>query len=142
MSKPPTLIPCRANLVSATILGAHLSREGQRRPSDANAPSSWPAEKDTETSQAARHALLELTLSLHDLVLGPTEMIVRNAIVSKWTSMALRLIANYRVARAMPEDKEVILQEMTAKRKLAEGILEHLLRFAATIGYFRALEGE
>lgn len=71
--------------------------------------------------------LFELTLSLHDLVLGPTGMIVCDAVVSKWTLTAMRLIANYRVARAVPEDKEVI----------AEGILEHLLRFAATIRYFR-----
>ena len=69
-------------------------------------------------------------------------MIVCDAVVSKWTSTALRLIANYRVARAALEDKEMILEEVTAKRKLVEGILEHLLRFAATIRYFLVLEGE
>lgn len=134
MSKPPTLLSLAAQIRShATVLDAHPSRKGQPRPSfDANAPSSWPAEKDAETSQAARHVLFELTLSLHDLVLGPTEMIVRDAVVSKCTLTAMRLIANYRVARAVPEDKEVV----------AEGILEHLLRFAATIGYFRVFEGE
>ncbi|KIW08972.1 uncharacterized protein PV09_00881 [Verruconis gallopava] len=93
-------------------------------------PDSAPAE-----IQVARQQLLELTLSLHNLILGPEER-VRTQTAEYVNPATLRWIVHFKVAQHVPKEGSISYSDLAAATSLPENQLKRVLRYTMLNGYF------
>ncbi|EON68389.1 hypothetical protein W97_07647 [Coniosporium apollinis CBS 100218] len=120
---------------AAKTVGSFLTSNGFPQPSFAkDAALEFPSAP--EDVLIARRKLREATKTLHDLVVGPSESLRWLACNVYHDLSSLRWIYHFKIAEAVPLDREVAFAEVAATAGVDERQLRRILRHAMTNNLF------
>lgn len=131
---------------NTAIITEYLSNHGLAQPSfDVIAPSQWHTPTDAPHVEAARSAVIDATLMLHDLILGPKAYLMSFTVsismhqeaqdidISKhdWL-LSMQAISRFNIARSFPVHEEASFADIAKTCGVNELDVRRILRHAMT----------
>ncbi|KFY09293.1 hypothetical protein V492_05544 [Pseudogymnoascus sp. VKM F-4246] len=86
--------------------------------------------------QGARAALIKTSKLIHDLALGPKEIMLERSTNSKFDQMTLHSVVRFGIAEAIPLDEPVTFEAVAKKVGLSTELVTRLLRHSMTNNLF------
>ncbi|CAG8952635.1 hypothetical protein HYFRA_00009742 [Hymenoscyphus fraxineus] len=126
-----------ASIISdnTAIVNDYITAQGLEQPSfDVDAPNSSVIPLDATEIQAARGAVIDATLMLRDLVLGPKEHLLG---FSHNCLLSMQAISRFKIAATFPIHEEATFAQISEKCGVNEHDVKRILRHAMTNHIFK-----
>ncbi|THV55936.1 hypothetical protein BGAL_0002g00920 [Botrytis galanthina] len=132
----PTITELAAIISANTAkIDNYLSSQGLKSPSfDVDAPTEPLVPSDAPELVAARSELIDATLMLHDLILGPKEYLMK--FTHDWL-ISMQAIGRFDIAKSIPVHEEVSYADIAKTCGVNELDVRRILRHAMTLRLFK-----
>jgi 6-hydroxytryprostatin B O-methyltransferase len=125
-------------LKNAEQLERQLDKAGAPRPSfEVGIPATYPPESKHPEIFETRHAIANASKAIHDLSLGPSDVLQYITGAAMLHTHALRVIEYYNITSYVPKGGSITFQELASKLRVNQEILERVMRFAFSARLFR-----
>ncbi|KAF7937469.1 uncharacterized protein EAE98_001783 [Botrytis deweyae] len=132
----PTITELAAIISANTAkIDNYLSSQGLKPPSfDVAAPTEPLVPSNAPELEAARSELIDATLMLHDLILGPKEYLMK--FTHDWL-ISMQAIGRFNIAKSIPIHEEVSYADIAKRCGVNELDVRRILRHAMTLRLFK-----
>jgi 6-hydroxytryprostatin B O-methyltransferase len=125
-------------LKNAEQLEQQLEQAGAPQPSfEAGSPATYPPESQHPAIFETRYAIVNASQAIHDLALGPSDVLQYITGAARMHAYALRVIEHYDIPRHVPKHGAITFQELAATLEVNQEILERIIRFAFSARLFQ-----
>jgi 6-hydroxytryprostatin B O-methyltransferase len=125
-------------LKNAELLEQQLEQASQPQPSfEAGTPASYPPESKHPEVFETRHAIINASKAVHDLALGPSDVLQYITGAERLYSYAFRVIEYYDIAHHVPKNGSITFADLAVKLEVNQEILERIMRFAFSARMFQ-----
>ncbi|KAL9105167.1 MAG: hypothetical protein Q9187_008787 [Circinaria calcarea] len=128
---------------NTAIVDEYLTLNNLPKPSfDADGPAAVPISPQDVDVLAAQDKVVSSTLELHNLMKGPTELLMGIGVNSPNDALSLHAMYRYNMFSAFPLDQDISFEALSSKCGLNEVDLRRLIRHAMTNHIFQERDGK